>query len=130
MARRKKASEEIRDTDGRKNNAKLPSLMNDKLALGNSTKAERRRVQRQAKNALKEEYGSEEEFFKYLAQMSKTSYSYMKLFLEYAYGKPTDMAKGDSTPKDPKAPVINFTQNNLVPNEKRQKTIDIPSDED
>lgn len=129
MARRKK-SDEIRSTDGRKNNKRMPR----KVDLGGPVtskparmnEAKKAQVTSFAVNAIKKIYGDEQGAMEQLAEMSKDSFNHLKLLLEYAYGK-----AGDNVSEGPKrgykAPVINFI-NNEAP--KEDKYIDIEHDEE
>jgi hypothetical protein len=128
MAKRKK-SDEIRSTDGRKNNKRLPKKVNlggpvtSKPARMNNAK--KNQVSSFAVNAIKKIYGSEQGAMEKLAELSQDNFNHMKLLLEYAFGK-----AGENTgnaPKSYKAPVINFI-NNESP--KEDKYIDIESEDD
>lgn len=113
MARAKKnKSEEITNNDGRKNNKRLaPKPISGRGALpSRSNKAKRDRISTYGISAMKAEYGSEKEFFEFLAKQARKSYSHMKLFMEYCYGKPA--SEIDSSPvKKNTTPIINFINN-------------------
>ena len=61
-----------------------------------------------AVNAIRQEYGSEEDFWVEMAKNAKKSFNYAKMITEYAYGKPQEET---STGGGNKAPVINFYNN-------------------
>ena len=92
MSRAKKnKSQEIKRTDGRKNNKRLepkPISTIKKLPPARQNKAKRERISSYATNAMKEVFGSEKEAFKHLAELGKKNFTHMKLLMEYAYGKP------------------------------------------
>ena len=120
-------SEEIKKTDGRKYNKRLaPKPLSTKQKLivqKRSTKARRDRVESYAVSAMKAEFGSEREFFKHLARESKKSFNAMKLFMEYAYGRPSDLASGGKKGGSKTAPQITFNMTNKP--EQLDNTIDI-----
>lgn len=129
MAKRNK-SNEIKNTDGRKNNKRLPRKVNiggpvtSKPARMNNAK--KNQVGSFAINAIKKIYGDEQGAMEKLAEMSQDSFNHLKLLLEYAYGK-----AGDNVSEGPKrtykAPVINFI-NNEAP--KEDKFIEIEHTEE
>lgn len=130
MAKREK-SNEIKSTDGRKYNKRLPSKV--KLKGNVTTKpakmnqAKKDRVGKFAINAIKKAYGSEEGAMEKLAELSADSFQHMKLLLEYAYGKAGENI-GESAPRRTNAPVINFF-NTQLPEGDKEQTIDIDSEE-
>ena len=123
-------SKEIKKNDGRKYNKRLapkPISTKDKLIPAKTTKAKKDRIESYAISAMKEEFGSEKEFFKYLAQKARTSYSYMKLFMEYGYGKASDSIDSEKRTSGKTPPQITF---NVTNQQKDDDTIDItPEDE-
>ena len=125
-------SKEIKRNDGRKYNRRLapkPISTTDKLIPpAKTTKAKKERIASYAVSAMKEEFGSEKEFFKYLAKEARKSYNAMKLFLEYAYGKPSDRIDSDPKGTSKKAPQITFNLNQS-PQQLDSNTIDITPDE-
>ena len=131
MPRKKRnTSVEIKTTDGRKNNTKLPAKplsSKDKLLPAKTNKAKGERISSYAVSAMKKVFGSEEEAFENLARLGKDNFNQMKLLLEYAYGKPSDSIndKGGTTNKIT-APVINFF--NHSDDEDKEQTIDITND--
>jgi|TARA_R110000787_G_scaffold15296_2_gene47254 hypothetical protein len=133
MARRQpKNSQEIKRTDGRKNNTRLeakPLSSKDKLLPARSNKAKKERISSYAVSAMKEVFGSEKEAFINLAKLGKDNFNQMKLLLEYAYGKPSDSIndKGGSGNKV-SAPIINFFNNPQQP-EEIDNTIDITDEQ-
>jgi len=128
MARRKK-SNEITENDGRKGNKRLPP----KVQLDGSptskpariNQAKKAAVSRYSINAMKDVFGSEQEALKSLAQFAKEgSLGHMKLLLEYGFGKPEDIERGNGGTKIT-APVINFYGNST----QEEKTIDIDAED-
>ena len=115
MSRAKKnRSQEIKRTDGRKNNKRLepkPISTIKKLAPARQNKAKRDRISSYATNAMKEVFGSEKEAFKHLAELGKKNFTHMKLLMEYAYGKPSDSINDSNSSKKVQVPVINFFNN-------------------
>ena len=115
MSRAKKnRSQEIKRTDGRKNNKRLepkPISTIKKLAPARQNKAKRDRISSYATNAMKEVFGSEKEAFKHLAELGKKNFTHMKLLMEYAYGKPSDSINDNNNSKKVQVPVINFFNN-------------------
>jgi len=113
MAKRKKSSE-IKSTDGRKGNKRLPP----KVQIGSNVtskparmnQAKKNQVSKFAINAIKKTYGSELGAMEKLAEMSADSFQHMKLLLEYAYGKAGEMSS-DGVSRKSNAPVINFINN-------------------
>ncbi len=115
MSRAKKnKSQEIKRTDGRKNNKRLepkPISTIKKLVPARQNKAKRDRISSYATNAMKEVFGSEKEAFKHLAELGKKNFTHMKLLMEYAYGKPSDSINDSNNSKKVQVPVINFFNN-------------------
>jgi hypothetical protein len=115
MSRAKKnKSQEIKRTDGRKNNKRLepkPISTIKKLVPARQNKAKRDRISSYATNAMKEVFGSEKEAFKHLAELGKKNFTHMKLLMEYAYGKPSDSINDNNNSKKVQVPVINFFNN-------------------
>lgn len=115
MSRAKKnKSQEIKRTDGRKNNKRLepkPISTIKKLPPARQNKAKRERISSYATNAMKEVFGSEKEAFKHLAELGKKNFTHMKLLMEYAYGKPSDSINDSNNSKKVQVPVINFFNN-------------------
>lgn len=129
MGKAYKNSEAIKKTDGRKNNgrkkgeervAKAPKMTPSQL-----NKAKKDRMTLYAINAIRQEYGCEEDFWLHMAKQARKSFTHAKTIMEYAYGKPNDDPAGG---KEPKAPVINF-YNNSTP-QQIEPTIDIEHEED
>lgn len=124
-------SEEIKKTDGRKYNKRLaPKPLSSKQKLivpKRSTKAKRDRVESYAISAMKSEFGSEKDFFKHLAEQAKTNFNAMKLFMEYAYGRPSDLSSSSKKGSGKTAPQITFN----VTNQPKQSdnTIDITDEQ-
>ena len=130
MAKKPK-SNEIRSTDGRKYNKRLPSKV--KLKGNETTKpaamnqAKKDRVGKFAINAIKKTYGSEAGAMEKLAELSGESFQHLKLLLEYAYGKAGENIQ-EQAPRRSNAPVINFF-NTELPKAKEEDTIDVDAEE-
>jgi len=132
MAKKPK-SNEIKSTDGRKYNKRLPSKV--KLKGSVTTKpaamnqAKKDRVGKFAINAIKKVYGNEAGAMEKLAELSEESFQHMKLLLEYAYGKAGENIQ-EQAPRRTNAPVINFFNTQLPEGDKEEEdTIDIDSEE-
>jgi len=120
------SSEEIKPTDGRKNNArkkpiplsKLPEMERSNVPAINQAK--KKRTKQYAKKALKNVFGSEVQAFEALAKKAKDTgnVNAYKMLFEYAYEDEKDIQT-----KVNNAPVINFFNNK--PNVIEEKTIDI-----
>jgi hypothetical protein len=127
----KQKSNEIKNTDGRKYNKRLPSKV--KLKQSVTTKpaamnqAKKDRVGKFAVNAIKKVYGSEAGAMEKLAELSGESFQHLKLLLEYAYGKAGENIQ-EQAPTRSNAPVINFF-NTQLPEGDKEETIDIDSEE-
>lgn len=130
MSRKQRnSSEEIKPTDGRKNNSRLeakPLSTKDKLLPAKSNGAKKERISSYAVSAMKEVFGSEKEAFINLAKLGKDNFNQMKLLLEYAYGKPSDSINDKAVGNKISAPVINFFNHN-EPKES-EDIIDITND--
>ena len=131
MAKKPK-SNEIKSTDGRKYNKRLPSKV--KLKGSVTTKpaamnqAKKDRVGKFAINAIKKVYGNEAGAMEKLAELSEDSFQHMKLLLEYAYGKAGENIQ-EQAPRRTNAPVINFFNTQLPEGDREEDTIDIDSEE-
>jgi len=128
MSKHKK-SQETSKNDGRKNNKRLaPKPLSSKQKLSapsRTTKAKKDRVESYAISAMKSEFGSEKDFFLHLAGQAKESFNALKLFMEYAYGKPSDVISNSGRSNSKSAPQITFNVSAPV-----EPTIDItPEDE-
>lgn len=105
-----KKSDEIKPTDGRRNNKRLPK----KVVLKESptkypakmNQAKKNQVKDYSVKAIRKVFGSEEKAMEMLAEQSKESFQHLKLLLEYAYGKAGDQP--DEIKKINNAPIINF----------------------
>ena len=131
MGKRQKSTE-IKKTDARQYNKRLapkPISTKDKIiAAPKTNKAKKDRIESYAISAMKEEFGSEKEFFKFLAKKAKESFSYMKLFMEYGYGKASDSIDTDKRTSVKSAPQITFNVTNQQ--KENNNIIDItPEDE-
>src|SRR5210317_703341 len=112
----KKKSTNIKTTDGRKNNKRLPPKVQldgpitSKPARMNNAK--KKKVANYAVNAMKKVFGSEQEAMEALAEYGKKgSLGHIKLLLEYGFGKPNEMNENSGNNR-PVAPVINFFNTN------------------
>lgn len=129
MAKKQK-SDNIRDTDGRKHNKRLPAKVQingpvtSKPARMNEAK--KNKISTYAINAMKKVFGSEQEAMELLAEQAKKgSLGHIKLLMEYGFGKPEDLNPTGGT-KKPMAPVINFYNN---PQPLPEHTIDIEAED-
>lgn len=127
MARKK--SDEIRDTDGRKNNKRLPSKVSlhgpvtSKPARINDAK--KKQIPQYAERAAKEVFGGIEQMLVELAQQGKDgNFNAFKEFLRYTIGNPDEYHKEEG-PKKKQAPIINFINTNP-----EEPVIDIEHEED
>jgi len=121
----KKNSEEIKKNDGRKNNKRLapkPISGRGSVLPAKTNKAKKQRIASYAVSAMKAEFGSEKAFFTFLAERARKSYPHMKLFLEYAYGKPSDNIS-DTPTKKQNTPIIQFIGGNNTP--VKEEVIDV-----
>lgn len=129
MARKK--SDEIRSTDGRKHNKRLPKKVQINPAVTSHpprmNEAKKQQIPKYAEKVANKVFGGIEGTLEELANQAKEgNLNALKLFLEYAVGKPDDYHK-DVAPPAQKAPVINFINN--AP-QQEDKVIDITPEED
>jgi hypothetical protein len=119
-------SEEIKSTDGRKNNSKKKSIPILKPPIGersnvpalNTAKKNRRKLY--AKKAIKNIFGSEVALFETMAQKAKEgSYNHLKLLTDLAYEETKDERIVNN------APTINFFNSNDIQKKVEDKIIDI-----
>lgn len=90
--------------DGRKNNGGARS------GAGRKPKAEELKVSGYAIDAIKEEYGSQAEFWGLIASKARESKDHLKHLLEYAYGKPSksvDFTSGGKSFDTLKVEIVN-----------------------
>lgn len=129
MPKATKNSVAIKATDGRKHNGRKPGTKvkksEPKLTPAKLNKAKKERIKLYAINAIREEFGSEQDFFKHLSREAKKSYNHLKLLMEYSYGKPEDY-QHQTPPKQ--APIINFYGSAPLP--QPDTTIDVDYDEE
>lgn len=90
--------------DGRKHNG------GKRKGAGRPSKAEELKVSAYAMDAIKQEYGSIEAFWEFLASQSRESKDHLKMLVEYAFGKAPD--KVDVTSDGDKITGINFVVRN------------------
>ena len=124
-------SKEIKKTDGRKYNKRLapkPISTKNKIVPARTTKAKSERISSYGIAGMKDEFGSEKEFFKFLAKQARTNFNAMKLLMEYSYGKVSDRIDQDNKRNTKSAPVINFNVNQ-IPQLESDNTIDITDDQ-
>ena len=126
-------SQETKKNDGRKWNKRLapkPISTKDKMLPAPKTnKSKKDRMESRTALAIKKAYGSEQEFLNYLAEMSKKSYNYMKLLMEYRYGKVADSIDKDTTRVTKSAPQITFNVTQVPEKLDQAEIIDITPDE-
>lgn len=126
-----KKSDEIRPTDGRRNNKRLPK----KVVLKESptkypakmNQAKKNQVKDYSVKAIKKVFGSEEKAMEMLAEQSKDSFQHLKLLLEYAYGKAGDQP--DEVKKTNNTPIINFFGELPKQEQIQEDIIDIQSED-
>mgnify|MGYP003651397882 FL=1 len=119
-------SDEIKPTDGRKNNSRKQSIPLSKIPdmersnVPATNQAKKKRTKQYAKKALKNVFGSEVQAFEALAKKAKDTgnVNAYKMLFDYAYDDEKEIQ-----PKVNNAPVINFFNNN--PDAIAEKTIDI-----
>ena len=128
----KEKSREIRDNDGRKHNKRLPKKVQldtsptSKPARMNDAK--KKQIPLYAERVAGKVFGGIEGTLEELANLAKDgNLNALKLFLEYAVGKPEDYHK-DYAPPTQKPPVINFINN--APVEQGEDTIDVDHEDE
>lgn len=72
--------------DGRRNNGGHST----KGRAGRPSKAKETRVSTKAIEAIEKEFGSQEEFWKFVAEKAKDSRDHFQALVQYAYGKPQE----------------------------------------
>lgn len=120
-------SEEIKNTDGRRNNSRKKSIPLSKVPQRERSntpavnQAKKKRTKQYAKKALKNVFGSEVNAFEALAKKAKDTgnVNAYKMLFDYAY----DDEKDNVLPTN-NAPVINFFGSN-TPEPLQEKTIDV-----
>ena len=93
MPRKKTVRKYMKSTDGRKNNGQKPGDAILRRSLATSSKmnvAKRNRSKVLATDAIRQVYGSEQEFWKLIAENARESQFDRKMIVEYVYGKPKD----------------------------------------
>lgn len=127
-------SNEIKKNDGRKWNKRLapkPISTKDKMIpAAKSNKSKRDRMESRTALAIKKAYGSEQEFLNYLAEMSKKSYNYMKLLMEYRYGKVADSIDKEKRTQSKSAPQITFNVTQTPQKLDQGEIIDVTPEDD
>ena len=120
-------SEEIKSTDGRRNNSRKKSIPLSKVPQRERSntpainQAKKKRTKQYAKKALKNVFGSEVNAFEALAKKAKDTgnVNAYKMLFDYAYDDEKDIK-----PVANNAPVINFFGGN-APEPLQEKTIDV-----
>jgi len=130
MAKRQK-SNNIKSTDGRKNNKRLPPKVQLDGPVTSKpvriNEAKKKQISSYAVNAMKKVFGSEQEAMETLAEFGKKgSLGHMKLLMEYGFGKPNEMNDNGGGKKSV-APVINFYNN--APQLEDNNIIDIEAED-
>lgn len=123
----KKNKPHVKPNDGRKHNVGVTKdkRREPKLTPAKFNKAKKDRIPIHAINSIKHEFGSEENFFSWLAERSRKSNYHLGKLLDYAYGKPEDIDRaGKGVSEKPIA--ISFINN--AP--KQENTIDVSHEED
>lgn len=123
----KKNKAHIKPTDGRKHNTGVQKRerKQGKLTPAKLNKAKRSRSELYALNAIREEFGSEENFFTWLAQKARKSNYHLGKLLDYGWGDPRDIDRAQLK-EDSVVPKIVFINNEQKPDD----TIDITHDEE
>lgn len=129
MAKREK-SDNIKPTDGRKHNKRLPAKVQLDGPVTNKparmNEAKKKQISNYAVNAMKKVFGSEQEAMETLAEFGKKgSLGHMKLLMEYGFGRPGEMQENAGGKKSV-APVINFYN---TPQPIEEHTIDIEAED-
>lgn len=120
-------SQEIKNTDGRRNNSRKKPIPLSKIPQRERSntpainQAKKKRTKQYAKKALKNVFGSEVEAFEALAKKAKDTgnVNAYKMLFDYAYDDEKDIK-----PVANNAPVINFFGSN-TPEPLQEKTIDV-----
>jgi hypothetical protein len=129
MPRKKPERKYMKSTDGRKNNGQKRGDAILRRSLSTPTKinkAMKVRSKLLATKAIKDVYGSEEEFWVMVAENAKNSQFDRKMIAEYVYGKPgenLDITKGA---ENVDISIMNFFQG--TPQIEEDNTIDIDED--
>lgn len=125
-------SNEIKPTDGRRNNKRKKSIPLKPVPQGERSnkpalnKAKKSRQKTYAKKAIKNVFGSEVAMFESMAKKAKDgSYNHMKLLTDIAYKE-----EGDGRPVGNNAPVLNFYNTSEPQKKIEEKTIDITHTEE
>ena len=129
MPRKKTVRKYMKSTDGRKNNGQKPGDAILRRSLATSSKmnvAKRNRSKLLATDAIRQVYGSEQEFWKLIAENARESQFDRKMIVEYVYGKPgenLDITKGA---ENVDISIMNFFQG--TPQIEEDNTIDVDED--
>ena len=122
MPSKKPERKYMKKTDGRKNNGakRGDAFVRKTMATpANFNKAKQNRSKILAKNAIEEVYGSEDEFWKMVAERASSSQYDRKMIIEYIYGKAMD--NPDALSKEKK---IDFSIVNIFPGSDKPKEIE------
>ena len=133
MGRKPKQYKYMKSNDCRKNNGRKNGVTYKHLKPAAATpsalnQAKKDRIQLSALNAIVKEYGSEQDFWNFVASQSKDSFPHLKMLMEYKYGKPEDQIYNQEKPKVNINIKNLFTGNQELP--EADETIDIPFEED
>lgn len=112
----------MKSTDGRKNNGQKPGDAILRRSLATSSKmnvAKRNRSKVLATDAIRQVYGSEQEFWKLIAENARESQFDRKMIVEYVYGKPKDYVDLGTNAEKVDISIMNFFEGS------KEKTIDI-----
>jgi hypothetical protein len=106
----KKNSTAIKEKDGRKNNGKKPGsappVLVAKMTPAQVNKAKKDRMRVHSLNALIQEFGSEEDFWLFVANKARSSMSHLDFIAKYAFPNPAEMSGANE--KSSKVININF----------------------
>ena len=129
---KKNKSTHIKSTDGRKNNGRKPGQIvkntkkQKKLTPAKMNKAKKGRQRLYATNAIIDEFGSEAEFFAFLANKARDSFSHFKLLTDY-YAPPEEAGHVPTTKAPPQ---IVFMGDSQIAQDVKDSIIDVTHEEE
>lgn len=121
MGAPKKNSASIKATDGRKNNGRKRGTVvrkQKKYTPAKMNQAKRDRIKVYTINAIIDEFGSEEDFFGWLAERARKSNYHLGKLMDYGFGNPDDY-HGEARTLD-KVNINFFGNTNINQGEKKQ----------
>lgn len=123
----------IKKTDGRKNNGREKGSKNrSKLYATPSgvNQAKKDRVKIYGINAIKKAYGSEQEFWEFIAEESKTSFNHLKFLGEQIYGLSKDRVGDRPAPTQINIKNLFSGTQQLEESQQDEDIIDVTEEED